>query len=88
MAYGARLESVCTFIRTEGSNPSLSANFKFQGIQCYPETLFKQCFNAITKTENRLNKQRSDGLNNFLINQNPIMPVTFCGDQLGFWPCC
>ena len=27
MAEGARLESVCTLIRTEGSNPSLSARF-------------------------------------------------------------
>ena len=26
---GARLESVCAFTRTEGSNPSLSANYKF-----------------------------------------------------------
>ena len=26
VADGARLESVCTFIRTEGSNPSFSAN--------------------------------------------------------------
>ena len=28
MAEGARLESVCTLTGTEGSNPSLSANYK------------------------------------------------------------
>ncbi len=28
MVEGARLESVCTFTRTEGSNPSLSAKYK------------------------------------------------------------
>ena len=29
-AYGARLESVCTLTRTEGSNPSLSATNRYK----------------------------------------------------------
>jgi hypothetical protein len=34
---GARLESVCTLTRTEGSNPSLSAILQFGDIQCSPK---------------------------------------------------